>query len=346
MRRIESPKVGKPGNFRRPLGITAINDRLVQEVIRSIIEPIFESQFAKCSHGFRPGRGCKTALKELRTRMKDSIWFIEGDIKSYFYTISHDILMKLIAKRIRDKIILKLIKTGLKARVFTRGEPAESFIPELGTPSGGIISPLLSNIYLDELDRFMDQLATKYQCSINATQSGGLKKPVSNSTPLFKQSMQSEVHRLVIPSRDPFQAEYRNLQYIRYADDFLVGIMGPQSLAQRVREEIQKFLREKLEIELRMEKTHITHVSKGVPFLGYVLGRKSLITRQNYSGIIVKRRMTTPSLKADMRKLIKKLAGLKVCTESGAPLPFFRYLRNPQIETNQRINRIIKGLSE
>lgn len=276
--------------------------------------------------------------------MKDSVWFIEGDIKSYFPTIDHDILMKLVARRIRDGIILKLIRTGLKARVFTQktNQLTESFIPEAGTPQGGILSPLLSNIYLHELDQLMGRLATKYQGTVTATRRR--KNPLNNA--LLRKGMKSEAQRLGIPSRDPFQTEYRNLKYIRYADDFLIGILGPRVLACEVRDEVQRFLKEKLKIELSIEKTHITHISRGVPFLGYVFGRKTLVVRQVYSGRTVKRKMTTPSLTANMKKLIEKMTALKVCTESGNPLPLFRYLRNPQIETNQRINRIIMGLSE
>lgn len=160
------PKPGKPGKL-RPLGIPAINDRLVQEVLRSIIEPIFELNFSDNSFGFRPNRSCHLALKLLNTRMKDSIWFVEGDIKSYFDTIDHSKLIHLISKRVQDPLILGLIRTGLKARVFTSDN--SSFIPEVGTPQGGILSQLLSNIYLHELDLFMEKLAVEYQGEIKSS---------------------------------------------------------------------------------------------------------------------------------------------------------------------------------
>lgn len=341
-RRIEIPKLGKPGKF-RPLGIPAINDRLVQEVIRSILEPLFEAQFSGHSHGFRPGRSCHTALKELRTQMKDSIWFIEGDIKSYFDTINHEVLMSLIAKRVQDKIVLKLIRTGLKARIFTKdiAKHQSSYIPELGSPQGGILSSLLSNIYLHELDLFLEQLSAKYLGSVTPLQRR--KNPLYRS--LMKKGLKNQVYNLGIPSRDPFQKEYRRVKYIRYADDFLVGVLGPRSLAIQVRNEIQNFLKEYLYIDLNVDKTHITHISNKVSFLGYLFGLYTVFTRQVYSGKEVARRMTVPRITIDLKKVISKLALLGICDGSGNPKPLFRYLRYPQIETNVRINRILNGLS-
>lgn len=188
------PKPGKPGKL-RPLGIPAINDRLVQEVLRSIIEPIFELNFSDNSFGFRPNRSCHLALKLLNTRMKDSIWFVEGDIKSYFDTIDHSKLIHLISKRVQDPLILGLIRTGLKARVFTSDN--SSFIPEVGTPQGGILSPLLSNIYLHELDLFMEKLAVEYQGEIKSSQRK--KNPIA--TKLLRTGEKSTYYNLRIPSR-------------------------------------------------------------------------------------------------------------------------------------------------
>jgi len=160
VREITIPKPGNPGKF-RSLGIPSINDRLVQEVIRTILEPIYELSFSNLSHGFRPNRGCHTTLKWMNTNMKDSIWFIEGDIKNYFPSIDHDILMRILKKKIQDPTIIRLIRTGLKARVFQKD--LTTYIPEVGTPQGGILSPLLSNIYLNELDQLMENFSKQYQ---------------------------------------------------------------------------------------------------------------------------------------------------------------------------------------
>jgi retron-type reverse transcriptase len=171
---ILNPKAGKPGKF-TPLWIPSINDSLVPEVIRTIVEPIFELNFSNQSFGYRPNRDCHTALKWINTNMKDSIWFIEGDIQSYFPSIDHKILMKIIERKIQDPPILNLIKTGLKAKVFQNDQ--KPYIPEVGTPQGEILSPLISNLYLHELDKFKENLSTQYQGNVKP--SNRKKNPLS-----------------------------------------------------------------------------------------------------------------------------------------------------------------------
>jgi hypothetical protein len=150
--------------------------------------------------------------------------------------------------------------------------------------------------------------------------------------------MKKEVYRRKLPSRDPYQEGYRNIKYIRYADDFLVGVLGPRRLANEVKEKIQKHLREELSIELNMEKTKITHVSKGIPFLGYVFKRRSLYIKQRYAGKIVNRHMTVPLLSVNLTKVTKQLAIAGFCDYKGNPLPLFKYLRLPQAEVNKKVN--------
>lgn len=335
VRQIMIPKPGKPAKY-RPLGIPAINDRLVQEVIRSIIEPIFESHFSNDSYGFRPNRSSHIALKHINTKMKDSIWYIEGDIKGYFDNINHSTLMMLIKKRLNDPLIMDLIKTGLKARVFTNNS---SFEPELGTPQGGILSPLLSNIYLHELDIFMEKLKIEYQGNVKPG-----KNPLAHK--LLNDSNKSTNSKLIIPSRIPNEIGYTNCKYIRYADEFLVGILGPRNMAVEIKNKIETFLREELKITLSQEKTKITHISKSIPFLGYLIGRKHLFTKQRYSGKYVNRKMTIPTLDVNLKKVISKLSEAGYCDLNGNPTPVFRFLRLPQSQTNTKVNKILKAFSE
>lgn len=336
VKRIMIPKPGKPNKF-RPLGIPSINDRLVQEVIKMIIEPIFEMNFNDNSFGFRPNRDCQLALKYLNTKMKDSIWFVEGDIKSYFDTIDHKILMSIITKRIQDPIILKLIKTGLKARVF---QDNKVFTPEIGTPQGGILSPLLSNIYLDLLDKYMDKIYLEY---LGSVKSGNRQKnPVYNL--LMRTDNKKFVYRHEIPRNNPHQADYISVKYVRYADDFLIGVNGSRSLAVEIKDKVSKFLKDELNLILSEEKTQITHISNRIPFLGYLFGRNSYVVRQRYYSKIVNRRITIPTLYVDMNKVIQRLKEKGFCDGSGKPLPCFRFLRYPQSETNNKINMIIRGL--
>lgn len=339
VREIKIPKVGKPGIL-RPIGIPAINDRLVQEVLRTIIEPIYEFNFSNQSYGFRPNRGCHTALKWMNTNMKDSIWFIEGDIKNYFSSIDHKILMNIMERKIQDPTVLSLIRTGLKAKVFQKDQT--TYTPEVGTPQGGILSPLLSNIYLTELDKYMEELRVQYQGSIKPNN----RKKNPMVTKLLKTGQKNKYYRLRIPSRIHNETGYKNCKYIRYADDFVIGVLGPRSMAVEIRDKVKDFLKYELNIELNMEKTKITHIANKIEFLGYKFGRKSLFVRQSYAGKLVSRKMTIPTLDVDMKKVIARLSQAKFCTGDGTPTPVFRFLRLPQAETNRKVNLILKGLSE
>jgi group II intron reverse transcriptase/maturase len=339
VREIMIPKPGKPGKL-RPLGIPSINDRLVQEVIRTILEPIYELNFSNLSHGFRPNRSCHTALKWINTNMKDSIWFIEGDIKSYFPSIDHTILMKILERKIKDTTILRLIRTGLKAKVFQKDQT--SYIPEVGTPQGGVLSPLMSNIYLNELDQFIENLCKQYQGDIKP--SNRKKNPVASK--LLRSGYKSQYYKLRIPSRIPNESGYRNCKYLRYADDFVIGVLGPRPMAIEIRDKVKDFLKNELNVELSLDKTKVTHITKGIEFLGYIFSRRQLFIRQSYSGHIVTRKMTIPTLDVNMKRVIARLAEANFCDGSGNPKPAFRFLRLPQSETNIKVNYILRGLSE
>ena len=331
------PKPGKPGKT-RPLGIPAINDRLVQEVIRTIIEPIFELNFSNLSHGFRPNRGCHTALKWINTHMKDATWFIEGDIKSYFPSVDHNILMGLIQKRVTDPVIIKLIRKGLKAKVFPKD--SISYVPELGTPQGGILSPLLSNIYLDEFDKYMYSFMEEFTTTEKPRRNPAIEK-------YYKSKSKKDIYRLKIPYYDPKDKNYIKVKYIRYADDFLIGVNGDRKLAETIRERIGNWLKENLKLELSKEKTLITHISKGIGFLGYTFGsrRRAVFTKQKYGVKLLTRKMVIPTLDVDMGRVMRRLNEAGYCDKGGVPVPNFKHLQLPQSETNNKVNYIIQGLS-
>jgi len=335
---VDIPKPGETGKT-RPLGIPGINDRIVQEVLKIIIEPIYETTFNDLSYGFRPERSCHIALKEINTRMKDSIWFIEGDIRSYFDSINHSLLIKMIEKRIKDKLIVRLIRTGLKAKVIKQNY--EAFVPETGTPQGGILSPLLSNIYLNIFDKYMIKIMEEYQGPITSRN----RRKNLEARKLLSKGKKSDVYKLKIPSRDPFQEGYRNVKYVRYAEDFLVGIVGPRSMALEIRNKIKDFLNKELAIDLNLEKTKITHISNGISFLGYIFKRRSMYIRQRYGNKLLKRHMTVPVLDVDLQKVVKRLAIAGFCDLGGNPIPLFKYLRLPQYEVNKKINWVINGLA-
>ena len=222
----------------RPLGIPTIKDRVVQMVLKMLLEPIWESDFLDCSNGFRPGRRTMDCIRTCRTRITTQnkyLWVIEGDIKGCFDHVQHAILLKLVRRRIADERIIGLITDMLKAGVM-EGKLFHQ-TPE-GTPQGGILSPLLANIYLHEFDRWWWE------------QYGAL-------TPYQKHQRR--------------QAGFGNCILTRYADDFVLLCNGPREEAERLREEARQILEDKLNLELSLEKTHITHVTDGFDFLGFHL---------------------------------------------------------------------------
>jgi group II intron reverse transcriptase/maturase len=266
---VEIPK----GNGEtRPLGIPTLDDRIVQETLRTILEAIFEPTFNNNSHGFRPGRGCHTALKQINTRFKAANWYIEGDIQKYFDTINHNILLNLLRRKVQDTLILNLIESALKADVIFRGRELERVS---GTPQGGILSPLLSNIYLHELDEFMEGIMKEFQ--------GTKKTPRQN--PINRKYMAKARERdpkkaRQYPAAYPFDRDYIHVRYVRYADDFLIGVTGPRDLAETIKKRVEEFLKGKLGLTLSPEKTLITSIANGIPFLGYIVGRRTTMFKQ------------------------------------------------------------------
>jgi retron-type reverse transcriptase len=248
--------------------------------------------------------------------------------------------MKILERKIQDPTILKLIRTGLKAKVFQK--EGGVFTPELGTPQGGILSPLLSNIYLDELDKYMEELCVQYQGSVRA----GNRKKNPDTLRLLRSGQKSEYYRSRIPSRIHNETGYRNCKYIRYADDFVIGILGPYSMAIEIRDKVKDFLTDRLNVELSLEKTKITHISEGIEFLGYKFSRRTIFVRQSYGGRRVLRKMTIPTLDVNMKRVIARLTQANFCDGDGTPKPAFRFLRLPQSEVNQKANYILRGLSE
>lgn len=238
--------------------------------------------------------------------------------------------MSIISNRIKDPVILKLIETGLKSRVF---DGKMVFAPEIGTPQGGMISPLLSNIYLDVLDKFMDKIYAEYK--------GTTKSTNRRKNPIYNKLMRSGQKKLAYSMKCPRNAideNYREVKYVRYVDDFLIGITGPRRLATEIKGKVREFLKNELNLTLSEEKTHITHISKGIPFLGHTFGRNTYVIKQKYGERTVNRRITIPTLYVNMKKVIKRLKEKGFCDGSGNPIPCFRFLRYP---SNTKKNNLL-----
>ncbi|AOY77257.1 reverse transcriptase/maturase family protein [Clostridium formicaceticum] len=351
-RRVYVPK--QNSKKLRPLGIPAIYDKILQEIIRMILESIYEPTFSDNSHSFRPRRSCHTALLQIKHNFTATKWWIEGDIEGFFDNIDHAIMVEILKKKIKDEKFIRLIWKFLKAGYI---EDFKLYQTYSGTPQGGIVSPILANIYLNELDIYMEEYIRKFDKG-NKRKENRQYKNISNKIHLKRRLLKEQpdekiqkakkeieeayeeikqycalhpeiknfnnddtvrrlrgcIYKRNLVLRKPSEEErskliseikelskelktlktyeqmdedHRRMKYVRYADDFLIGIIGTKEDAEKVKEELKSFLNNKLKLTLSQEKTLITHNSEKARFLGYdvfVNTNEDLLIKRNFQG--------------------------------------------------------------
>ena len=356
--------IPKKNGKKRPLGIPSFDDKLLQEVVRMILESIYEGHFEDTSHGFRPNRSCHTALSCVQKYYVGCKWFVEGDIEAFFDNINHDTLISIMRERIKDDRFLRLIRKFLKAGYMEDWQFHKTYS---GTPQGGIISPILANIYLDKLDKYIKEYKKQFDRGVrrkNNPEYGRIQNDIHKCKRHLKaangeaeaQSIMLEIEKLKvrrksIPSKVEMDDNFRRLRYERYADDFLIGVIGSKEDCRKIKQDIKTFLEEKLQLTLSEEKTLITHARKPARFLGYdIYVRYTTETAKGRGGVQIRVHNGKVALKIPPNTIRDKLleyGALKIVVHNGKeiwrPMPRVVLKNNDDLEILSRYNAEIRG---
>lgn len=366
-RRTYIAKKNNPAK-KRPLGIPSGDDKLVQEVIRMLLESIYEPNLSDASHGFRPQKSCHTALTKIQKTFTGAKWFVEGDIKACFDSFDHHVLIDILRKRIDDEAFISLMWKFLKAGYM---EQWQYHMTYSGTPQGSGMSPILANIYLNELDRYMGEykarfykptrtanpahrnMASKifYYKAKNDKVWDDLSVEEKKECARTLRQMRSEQRKL--PTHPVQETSYKAIQYVRYADDFIVGVIGSHEDAKKLKQDLTAFLKEKLGLTLSTEKTKITNTAENARFLGYDISvsrsqdikrLKNGKSQRVYSGVVQLRmpleKWTAKLLEYGAIRIKKDESG----KERWKTMPRGKLINRTDIEILSRYNSEIRGL--
>jgi len=354
---------------KRPLGITSANDKLIQEVVRMILESIFEPNFSNQAHGFRPYKSCHTALIQIQDTFTGVHWFVEGDIEACFDSFDHHVVINLLRQRIEDEPFISLMWKFLKAGYMEQWEYNKTYD---GVPQGSGISPILSNIYLSELDMFMENYKIDFDLgktrrtnpeyskigSRIRTVRGRIerKRDCLSDDDIEKLNVEIKTlqdNRRKIYSRMPQDTSYKRIQYVRYADDFIIGVTGSKEDAEQVKADVREFLAEKLRLKLSDGKTKITHSGDTARFLGYdILVSRDQSVKRRSDGVKQRTNSYTVKLLVPREKWVSKLQEYKAFRiqkyadgkERFKVLHRGRLINKPDIEILSAYNSEIRGL--
>ena len=287
----------KNGNL-RTVSIPSFEDKLVQEIIRMILEALYDPHFSIHNHGYRTNKSCHTALIELKRTFKGTKWWIDADIKNYFDNINHVVLLNILKEKIREQKFIHLINLFLKAGYIENWQYHKTYS---GIPQGSIIGPILSNIYLNKFDKYMEQLINEFNCgkrrrmnkeynNIRSALRWVKENLNKNKNIEYNKERLKELKRkwkYVKGNRDDqYDPNFQRIKYVRYCDDFLIGVISSKAKTVEIKNKIQHFLKEKLKLELNTEKTRIAHNSELITFLGYNISVIKDNTKVNLNGVV------------------------------------------------------------
>jgi len=351
-RMVEIPK--KDSKIRK-ICIAPPREKVIQEAIRLILESIFDAPngtiFKDCSHGFRTKRSCHTALKVIKNTWSGTKWFIEGDISNYFDEIDHHILIDLLRKKIKDEKFIHLMWKYLRAG-YNEKNSVNKVANLSGTPQGGILSPLLSNIYLNELDKYVLDLSEQYTLDKNTRRKNNPEYDKISKI-IGKTTNPQEIKELIkerrtiqsVLANDP---DYIRINYVRYADDWIIGVIGSKKLTEEIREKVEKFLKINLKLKLNLDKTFIRHAKTEVAtFLGIEINTS--MNKANHSIIKKGKKVKAPSdqiqLNVNMNGIIQRLKEAGLCDGKGFPVCRKAFINFEDWEIIQTHNSVLNGIS-